>query len=357
MNGVARTSARRRESGFTLIELLVVIFIIGLLAALLMPAVQSAREAARRARCVNNLRQIGLALHTYHDSHGSLPPGLLDNFDPRYPSSSKLPCGQATIDKSFLVMILPGLEQTALYNAINQSLNIESRENRTIFTVSVGVFACPSDPASGHPRHADLSVMVEEGMATPEEQLSASFTSYGASIGSLLPFAGSDIGTPCTPDPRAAAQFNGAFGVSTIGLAAVTDGLSNTVFVAERATTPLRKWPDRIYSDRGRYFEGSMGGTLFSSFAPINAFRKINLPLHQSASSLHPGGVNALMGDGSVRFVKETIDSWPFDPLTGFPQGAERNLGGFWSNLPRPGLWQALCTRAGGENVGAGAGY
>jgi prepilin-type N-terminal cleavage/methylation domain-containing protein/prepilin-type processing-associated H-X9-DG protein len=357
MNGVARTSVRHRESGFTLIELLVVIFMIGLLAAFLMPAVQSAREAARRARCVNNLRQIGLALHTYHDSHGSLPPGLLDNFDPRYPSSSKLPCGQATIDKSFLVMILPGLEQTALYNAINQSLNIESRENRTIFTVSVGVFACPSDPSSGHARHADTSHMVKAGMADPGEQLSAVCTSYAACLGTLSPFASPDGQGVCTPDPRAIAQFDGSFGVSTISLAAVTDGLSNTIFVAERATTPFRRWPDPIYSLYGWYFAGNTGGTLFSSFTPINAYRKINLPLRTSASSLHPGGVNVLMGDGSVRFVKETIDSWPVEPLTGFPQGAERNLGGFWSNLPRPGLWQALCTRAGGENVGSGAGY
>ncbi|MBX6312307.1 MAG: DUF1559 domain-containing protein, partial [Isosphaeraceae bacterium] len=73
--------------------------------------------------------------------------------------------------------------------------------------------------------------------------------------------------------------------------------------------------------------------------------------LINAASSLHPGGLNVLMGDGSVRFVKETIQSWPFDPLTGQPRGAVQTAGGWWENVPAPGVWQALSTRAGGEAI------
>lgn len=342
-----------RCRGFTLIEALVVLGLIGVLVGLLLPAVQAAREAARRARCTNNLHQIGLAIHAYHGNHDCLPPGWLKSFDPRY-IGSEPPCGSASVDKSFLVMILPGMEQEALYNAINQSLHIESRENRTVHGIAIGAYACPSDPDSGRPRAAEMESKIRRGMADPGERLEAVFTSYTACLGSFHAFADPMPWHDCQVDPKALAQLNGPFGIAPVRYAAIRDGLGQTIFVAERATTPLRAWGDSVHDRAGWYFAGSLADTLFTGFYPPNAFQKIDQPFTSAASSLHPGGLNALMGDGSVRFLSETIDTWPHDPVSGEPLGALHNPGGFWEKMPRPGLWQALTTRSGGEIIDTG---
>ena len=134
MQGV---SAPRFSRAFTLIELLVVIAIIGVLVALLLPAVQAAREAARRAQCVNNLKQIGLALHNYEGTHQTLPPGYVSSFDA---SGTDLGPGWG-----WAAMMLPQIEQTTAYSAINFSLNVEVPANLTARLVVVGGFLCPSD--------------------------------------------------------------------------------------------------------------------------------------------------------------------------------------------------------------------
>ena len=109
--------------------------------------------------------------------------------------------------------------------------------------------------------------------------------------------------------------------------------------------------PERL----GWYFVGDIGDTLFLSFYPPNMPKKVAAVAGDShaaaASSLHPGGLNALMGDGSVRSIKDSISTWPFDATTGIPQGAIPGPGDHWSNLPRPGVWQNLTTRSGGEIV------
>src|SRR5438876_995831 len=124
-------------SAFTLVELLVVIAIIGLLMAMLLPAVQMAREAARRASCINNLRQIGAAIHLYHDAHQSFPPGGV----------SPGPCCSNESYTSWTIQILPFLEQRAIYDVYKQLMTNESIENKAVRETFIPVYSCPSDIA------------------------------------------------------------------------------------------------------------------------------------------------------------------------------------------------------------------
>ncbi len=345
-----------RRCAFTLIELLVVIAITSILIALLLPAVQSAREAARRARCTGNLRQIGIALHGYHDAFGSLPPGRMMTYDRRFAGPNP-PCTSTIVDKSLFVMLLPFLEQRALYDAINQDLTILGMENRTTHAVALEVLACPSDPGAVV-RAGDAERMAVFGLAEPGEHLAMAFTSYSASAGAFDVSAFPRPPSCAVPGPLAG-QADGAFcDIAPIRLASIRDGLSQTMFVSEKATDAflsLASVDPMIPRRYGWYFTGNFGDTLLTAFYPPNMPFRVAAAAGsahtRSASSFHPGGVNALLGDGSVRFVKETVNTWPFDPITGRPVGATRTPGGWWENLPSPGIWQALATRSGGELI------
>lgn len=343
---------------FTLIECLVVIAIVGLLIALLLPAAQAAREASRRASCSNNLKQIGLALHAYVDAHGCLPPGRFRTCDPRYAGANP-PCTSKFFDRSLLVATLPYLEQGALYNAINQGRLITGVENTTIHAVQVGVFACPSDPGASV-RDMNLNAFTDRGLKDPAGgRFRMAFTSYSGCFGSFATDAYPEPRDHCLVASAKVAQGNGSFNdQSPITLASVTDGLTHTIFLAEKATASYGALdtPTVIYAIRnGWYVTGNWGDTLFTTFYPPNLYKTAggSRPDAQlrDASSLHPGGLNALMGDGSVRFIKETVDSWPLDSINGEPAGIGRDPGGWWINVPRPGVWQALGSRNGGETI------
>lgn len=354
-----RSSVARHWSGrygLTLIELLVVIAVIALLIALLLPAVQAAREAARRLQCANNLKQMGLAIHNYHEAVGCLPPGRVKSYDPRY-SGGNPPCSSTIIDKGILIFVLPHVEQGGLYNSINQSLTIIGVENRTVHTTSVAAYMCPSDPEASLLKALPAGTLDAYGVKDGQMALS----SYAGCTGSFTVLA---LPTPdryCIVSPSARNQNNGAFNdVHPISMAMIGDGLSNTIFLVEKAVTPLKRLDALnagFSAKHGWYITGNWGDTLATTFYPPNAYLKASPAAGEahsnSASSMHPGGVNVVMGDGSVRFLKDTIDCWPFDPLSGNPVGIRINPGGSWDNVPKLGVWQALSTRLGGEVVSA----
>ncbi len=350
-----RASLLRTRAGITLIELLVVISVLSLLAALLLPAVQSSREAARRLQCSNNLKQIGLALQMYETAIGAYPPGRFQVFDPRY-AGTNYPCSSPGPDRSLFIHILPQLEQQGVYNSINQSLAILSFENRTVQRASTSVFMCPDDIEAGYPRPLDYDQLISAGMALPDERPLAMFTSYSGSFGSF--YIWWDY---CRqPIPRQIAEANGVFNdLSPLRASSIMDGLSNTVFVAEKATTTFKALDELnpvFFTRFGWYFNGNWGDTLLTSFYPPNSYKRVALASLSaqvySASSLHPGGLNVLLGDGSVRFISDNIQTWSFDPSTGNPAGITQNPRGWWDDVPRAGVWQSLTTRSSGELVG-----
>ncbi len=350
---------RHRPKAFTLIELLVVIGVISLLVGLLLPAVQSAREAARRAYCVNNLRQLGLAVHGYHDIHDSYPPGRVKSYDPRY-AGAKPPCTSLFVDKGLLIYLLPTMERSALYNAINQNLTILGAENQTVHMVSVAAYMCPDDATAGYPRDLPANQLAKFGLPDPAgTRRRMVFTSYAGCTGPFESTAFPMTNNGCRAPSQAVAQNNGVFcDLSPLSAASVSDGLSQTIFMAEKTTSILQALdvvnPD-LFQLKGWYVTGNWGDTLFTGFYRPNAYKTTALlgsdALINSASSLHPGGVNVLMGDGSARFIKNTVDSWQADPRNGQPVGVRQDPTGWWVNVPKPGIWQALGTRAGGEAV------
>jgi prepilin-type N-terminal cleavage/methylation domain-containing protein/prepilin-type processing-associated H-X9-DG protein len=352
-----------RSRAFTLIELLVVIAIISVLIALLLPAVQAAREAARRTQCVNNLKQIGLAIHNYESALGSFPPGATGYAE--WPLD-QICQGVAPRDHSFFTLCLRFMEQQSIYNAVNFSFAAGGPQppfghagftNRTALITQINSFICPSD-----------------SQQTPYT-LNESFNGYAQAscagmAGTLNIFV---FESTCRPY-HGFLYFrpDGVFGYNwTFRVAHVEDGLSNTVFVGEFAR--FKNDPDQVFNtwSRSAWLRSNAPGLtsrqqgLASSVARINAPLQLNdqltFPpttaptgwidgwLYQSNPdyrqlgqfgfrSQHPGGANFLFGDGSVRFLKETIDM-------GSPNYADHNIG----------VYRKLSTMSGGEMIGADA--
>jgi prepilin-type N-terminal cleavage/methylation domain-containing protein/prepilin-type processing-associated H-X9-DG protein len=207
-------SAFARRGGFTLIELLVVIAIIAVLIALLLPAVQAAREAARRMQCVNNLKQIGLALHNYIGVNDTLPPAALD---------TRVAAGTTIANGGFgpLARLLPYVEQQAIYNASNFSINVINGPpgvwiNSTAIHTRIGGFLCPSDQPPTWP-----TITVDTSIAPG--------VNYFASVGSGLEFSGAQTGGP----PNGLFYYVTTGGAGPVRLSGITDGTSNTIAFGE----------------------------------------------------------------------------------------------------------------------------
>jgi prepilin-type N-terminal cleavage/methylation domain-containing protein/prepilin-type processing-associated H-X9-DG protein len=286
------------RSAFTLIELLVVIAIITVLMGLLLPAVQKVREAANRMKCENNLKQIGLALHSYHDRMGSFPPGYrtavaADNSD----------LGPGWGWGAFL---LGDLEQDNLKSQITFNLDIKDPANATVRTTILSVYQCPSEIQPGTFTVVDANgnplVDVAEG-------------NYVAMNG-VLGVSGDSFDN------------NGAFLRNrTFRIADMTDGLSNTLFVGERCTNmshttwcgavtsgvvPAQRYPDKV---------DQLANAELASALVLAHGSRFHIPNDQlvfdadAAASYHPGGVSFLFGDGSVHVITNSIDGLIYEAL------------------------------------------
>jgi prepilin-type N-terminal cleavage/methylation domain-containing protein len=319
-----------RRPAFTLIELLVVIAIISVLIGLLLPAVQKVREAANRSSCQNNLKQIGLALHLYHDTRGSFPAGYLYTLPP--PGTGGGPPGQRPVlfrhfDRpppipelvwngpgwGWASLILPYIEQGPLASRIDYLDPVETPRHLEVRTQPLRMYICPSDRYTGvFPVYSDVTDGV---IATAHTNSYAACFGYGGLL-NVLP----DLG-------------NGVFARNShIRFADITDGTSNTIAIGERAAmfaqTP---WAGVMTSGTVRTTPGAPVYTAIVELAPTMVLARIgNKPLHDPYCepydffSPHHGVVQFVFADGSVHALSTTL------------------------NVE---VLQALATRAGGESL------
>lgn len=298
----------RPRFGFTLIELLVVIAIIAVLIALLLPAVQQAREAARRTQCKNNLKQLGLALHNYHDTFSIMPPGAINpGVDP---SRSNFPwvtnCTRDCRNITFALLLLPGLDQGPLYNQINFSLPM-SRAQRSgtgpatdqgaLFTHQLSAFACPSDPPYADP----MQVAGAEHYAITNGYRSSYWFPALVTMEDVGALSG---GFTFPNEPK---NQKGMFGINGAAkLDHVKDGTSNTMMLCE---TPFVK----NYSVYGpfwnawNYTNGVVIGQPINNKAASACGGSGRCPYAWGAGSVHIGGMHYLKADGGVGFLSENV--------------------------------------------------
>jgi prepilin-type N-terminal cleavage/methylation domain-containing protein/prepilin-type processing-associated H-X9-DG protein len=324
-----RGRARTRHAGFTLIELLVVIAIIGVLVGLLLPAVQKVREAANRMSCQNNLKQLALAVHNFHDAFNTFPPDSLYTYDPTGPNWS------------WLAHILPMIEQDNLYKQANIGGNPANNINQSLpqIATTVKTFLCPSDPDSwngpvSYPSNFD---MLDPTLGPLTYAVTCYRANIGANWGGGPPGSALWWGTDpqwCNSDPansNPATTYDGCAAgngpmyetLKPLRFASILDGTSNTILIGEALT-------GKDYQNAWCHMDNAIATCAY----PPNAKNPVtgkDYPPDQwwnryAFTSNHTGGAQFAMVDGSVRFIPDNIDLQVF---------------------------RALATRAGGEVVSA----
>ncbi|MDP6721385.1 MAG: DUF1559 domain-containing protein [Pirellulaceae bacterium] len=321
----------RRTGGFTLVELLVVIAIIGILVALLLPAVQAAREAARRMSCSNNMKQIGLAMHNYHDTYKTFP----------YGEGAPPVSGRRWYGPNWRIAILPFIEQAPMYDQLSFGTGanftfdacrpgFRGRANRMLEGYTVPVYRCPSSslpingtnvspsPTNNNRHNAQLIDYVGvQGSAPTGNRNNGAFPTYGA----------------CSRQTGYGGIYcqNGTLVPNTVvKFADITDGSSSTLIVAEQSGPIIDRNGTRRRDIRSNYYGGwcghtradiprwGWGGSPWGSGTSTIRYR-INLnsaptganstwDANTILTSEHPGGIMSARADGSVDFISETID-------------------------------------------------
>jgi len=307
----------RMRKGFTLIELLVVIAIIAILVALLLPAVQQAREAARRSSCKNNLKQIGLALHNYHDTFSTFPPGYV---------AQQTGVTAGTDAASFWgwqTYILPQIEQSALYDLMQvgqsnlpQALAIAA--TRQQMQQPIDSLACPSDTAPS----SNSNSQINDATPTPYSLSSSTYVGNNSSFASLAVATGDTLVSTFHETSTA----NGCFWRnSKLQMRDITDGTSNTIMVGERAWQLNNPGGNKRECDGGVVYGLNSGenqnlrATLANGSVALNSTATsvggVAAPGGDACqfgySSLHQGGAQFLLADGAVRFISENISAQP----------------------------------------------
>jgi len=266
-------------SAFTLVELLVVITIIGILIALLLPAVQAAREAARRLQCANNFKQVGVALHNYHAALGCFPPG---QFDPGFGAAKY---NNAPQYFGWAVYLLPYLEQHALYDMLDWSVYYGLGKNKTVTATVIAAYLCPSDPQAGE--------RIWECSAVPSPDVA--MTDMCGVADSVHMYIG-----PCLPYDFP--LVNGIFGGNApCTIADIRDGTSNTLMVAEVTGGGAGTYLGRPWA--GYNLVDTHNGINGVNTVPGNSYSVYR----DGPASFHPGGCNFLLADGSVSFLSQNI--------------------------------------------------
>lgn len=298
---------RSGRRAFTLVELLVVIAIIGILVALLLPAVQAAREAARRTQCTNNLKQIGVALHNYHDTHGSFPPSCVKEKVGDGGGSA-----QATLWSGLL---LPFVEQGALWDQVQgmgfQIVWNDDADNEIVARTRLPAFQCPSAPeyketfddAGVNPRYRGNYGVVTSGT------VGINLTPYGVNIN-----RSGENNNYMDDGGLAHGRYDAAFTMqnTTRRFADIVDGSANTIFVGERARWNIGQ-RNYVYTatpnaqNMHSKFSGSTGIEINSKDTGHRGWAGFH--------SMHPGGAMFLMGDATTRLISENIDGYVYSSL------------------------------------------
>jgi prepilin-type N-terminal cleavage/methylation domain-containing protein/prepilin-type processing-associated H-X9-DG protein len=285
-----RTNQRR---GFTLVEVLVVIAIIGVLIGLLLPAVQQAREAARRTQCRNNLKQLGLALVQYHDSHGTFPAAFINNG----------PYGKTPYNftHGWGPFVLPYIDQQPLYELYHWELPLYESLNQDVVARPLQIFQCPSAEQGRYATFGPFAMFNTTGACGD----------YAVTLGvdpalATLSLVDDGVG-----------DYRGVIGGSPSRMAHIRDGSSNTILVTEDAGRPQLWQAGQAVAGKAQSIEGGpwagfKNGILLQGAKPDGTAKfgtcAVNCTNDHEVYSFHPGGANAVFADGSVHFLGESIN-------------------------------------------------